>query len=79
MSTPFSLLNDFDGVIELAASPAEFAEALRRALSDTSPQRIQERIAMAKANAWPKRAEEFEAVINQVQAAKSVSLAPTTH
>ena len=79
VSTPFSLLNDFDGVIELAASPAEFAEALRRALSDTSPQRIQARIAMAKANAWPKRAEEFEAVINQVQVTKSANLAPTTH
>lgn len=79
VSTPFSLLNDFDGVIELATSPAEFAQALRRALNDTSPQRISERIAMAKANAWPKRAEEFDAVISQVQAAKSVSLAPTTH
>lgn len=79
VSTPFSLLTDFDGVIELAASPAEFAQALRRALSDTSLQRVDERVAMAKANSWPKRAEEFEAVVNQVRAARPVHSAPATH
>ena len=69
VSTPFSLLDDFDGVIELADSPAAFAHALRRALTDNSPERVSERIAMAKGNAWEKRAEEFEAVIQQVTGA----------
>ncbi len=66
VSTPFSLLDDFDGVIELADSPASFAQALRRALADISPQRINERIMMAQNNSWAKRAEEFEAVIQKI-------------
>ncbi|MBN8821449.1 MULTISPECIES: glycosyltransferase [unclassified Spirosoma] len=69
VSTPFSLLNDFDDVIELASSPEEFAQALRKALADTAPERVAGRVAMAKANSWAHRAEEFEAVIKQVPAA----------
>ncbi|WP_020598007.1 glycosyltransferase [Spirosoma panaciterrae] len=66
VSTPFSILDDFDGVIELADTPEQFAQAIRRALADTSPQRIQQRVAMAQRNAWPERAREFEAVIQQM-------------
>jgi glycosyltransferase involved in cell wall biosynthesis len=69
VSTPFSILDDFDGVIELADSPASFAQALRRALADISPQRLYERVAMAQNNSWAKRAEEFEAVIQKIPAA----------
>ena len=71
VSTPFSLLDDFAGVVELADSPAAFAQALRRALTDTNPQRVDERMAMAKANSWTKRAGEFETVIRQLPAAWS--------
>ncbi|GAB4045364.1 glycosyltransferase [Spirosoma litoris] len=66
VSTPFSLLDDFDGVIELADSPENFAQALRRALADTSSERVNTRINMAKNNSWSRRAEEFEAIIRQV-------------
>ena len=66
VSTPFSILDDFDGVIELANTPAHFAQALRRALTDNSPERVDERIAMARNNSWARRAEEFEAVIRQI-------------
>ncbi|WP_310587088.1 glycosyltransferase [Tellurirhabdus bombi] len=66
VSTPFSILDDFNEVIELANSPEDFAQALRKALADTSPQRIEQRIEMAKSNSWPKRAEEFEGVIRQI-------------
>ncbi|GAB3992330.1 hypothetical protein GCM10028807_25180 [Spirosoma daeguense] len=66
VSTPFSILDDFDGVVELADNPTDFAKALRHALSDNSPARINERIEMAKANSWGKRAEEFEAVIQKM-------------
>ncbi len=66
VSTPFSILDDFDGVVELADSPVAFAQALRRALADDSSQRLNERVAMAKANSWQRRAEEFEAVIQQI-------------
>lgn len=69
VSTPFSILDDFTNVLQLAATPADFADALRRALSDTAPQRIDERVEMAKNNSWEKRAEEFEAVIRQTPAA----------
>lgn len=69
VSTPFSLLDDFDGVIELADNPVDFALAIRRALADNSAQRIDGRICMAKGNSWEKRAEEFEAVIQQVHTA----------
>lgn len=67
VSTPFSILNDFDGVVELADSPEQFEQALRRALADDSPERVCERVAMAKANSWANRAEEFEAVIRRIQ------------
>lgn len=66
VSTPFSILDDFNGVIDLADSPARFAQALRRALADNSPERVNERVAMARNNSWAKRAEEFENVIRQM-------------
>lgn len=69
VSTPFSLLDEFTGVVELAASPEDFAQALRKALADDTPERVQARIAMAKNNSWARRAEEFEAVIQKVPAA----------
>lgn len=66
VSTPFSILDDFGTIIELADTPEAFASALRHALSDTSEERIQQRVAMAQANSWEQRAHEFEAVIQQV-------------
>lgn len=69
VSTPFSLLGDFDGVIQLASTPDQFAQALRNALEDSSPARIEERISMAKSNSWERRAEEFEAVIRHMELA----------
>jgi glycosyltransferase involved in cell wall biosynthesis len=65
VSTPFSLLDDFDGIIELANNPADFVAALRRALTDESQARFMERITTARLNSWEKRAEEFEAVMGQ--------------
>jgi glycosyltransferase involved in cell wall biosynthesis len=66
VSTPFSILDDFDGVVDMAGSPVAFEQALRRALADTSAPRVNERVVMARANSWKKRAEEFEAVIEQL-------------
>ncbi len=63
VSTPFSILDDFAGVIEIARTPQLFAEALRRALADTDAQRVQQRVDMAQANSWKQRANEFESVI----------------
>ncbi|WP_128547084.1 glycosyltransferase [Larkinella soli] len=71
VSTPFSILDDFNGVIELAGTPEEFAQALRRGLSDNTPFRIRKRVEMAQGNTWAKRAEEFEAVLRRIPAAWS--------
>lgn len=66
VSTPFSILDDFEGIIELADTPDRFAQALRRAMADTDDQRVQQRVDMAHNNSWERRACEFEAVIQQV-------------
>lgn len=66
VSTNFSILDDFDGVIERADQPDDFVAALRRALVDNSSARVTERIQMARNNTWAKRAEEFERVISQI-------------
>jgi len=64
VSTPFAILDDFEGVVELAKEPEEFAQALQRALADDTPQRREQRVAMAKNNSWEQRAREFEDVID---------------
>lgn len=69
VSTPFSLLDDFNGVVELADTPDKFSQALRSALADTSAQRIENRIAMARNNSWEKRAVEFEDIIQKIPTA----------
>ena len=66
VSTPFSILDDFAGIVAMADTPETFANALRHALTDNAPDRIQARISMARANSWACRAEEFEAVFNQL-------------
>ncbi len=67
VTTPFSLLDDFAGIIDLAESPTAFVAALYNALADTSAERIAQRVAMARNNSWFRRSEEFEAVIDQME------------
>ncbi|MBO0950257.1 glycosyltransferase [Fibrella forsythiae] len=69
VSTPFSILNDFAGIIELADTPDAFADALRHALTDNAPDRIQARVDMARANSWAHRADEFEAIFEKLAVA----------
>ena len=69
VSTPFSLLDDFSGIIHLADSPVAFAAALRLALADNKPERVAQRVAMARANSWAKRSEEFDHVLGQMNLA----------
>lgn len=66
VATPFSVLDDFDGVIEVANTPERFALALRQALADTDPVRITARIDVARRNTWAHRAAEFEEVLEQL-------------
>ncbi len=73
VSTRFSILDDFESIVALANGPEAFAAALRHALTDHAPARVQARISMARANAWAHRAEEFEAVFEAILGTK-----PTT-
>ncbi|AUD00510.1 glycosyltransferase [Spirosoma pollinicola] len=66
VATPFSILDDFTGIIEIARTPQLFAEALQRALVDTDAPRVQQRVDMAQANSWKHRAKEFESVIQSL-------------
>lgn len=68
VSTPFSLLDEFRDIVELADTPENFAQALRRALADTSAERVKQRVELARANSWKKRADEFEAILEQLSA-----------
>ncbi|WP_375443417.1 glycosyltransferase [uncultured Fibrella sp.] len=66
VSTPFSILDEFTGIVELADTPEAFAKALRHALADQAPAQIQARVEMARGNSWAHRAKEFEAVFAQL-------------
>lgn len=66
VSTPFSILDDFAGIVDLADTPEAFAAALRHALTDQAPERIQARVDMAQANSWAHRADEFETVFESL-------------
>jgi glycosyltransferase involved in cell wall biosynthesis len=63
VATRFSLLTDFDGIIEVADTPPKFVLALRRALADHSETRINARINVARQNSWAHRAVEFEKLV----------------
>lgn len=66
VSTPFAPLDEFAGIVALADSPEAFARALRHALDDHSPHRVQARIDLARANAWANRAVAFETVFSAI-------------
>ena len=65
VATEFSLLSDFEGLIRLANTPEQFAQALRDALNEDEPALTQRRIQAAEANSWAHRAEEFDRVIQK--------------
>ena len=73
VSTSFSILDDFAGIIELADTPEAFANALRRALTDDSPAQVEKRIETARTNTWAKRAEEFEVVMHSLHKPAAVT------
>ncbi|MBD2756227.1 glycosyltransferase [Spirosoma validum] len=65
VSTEFSMLDDFTGVVRLANTPEQFAEGLQAALNENDPDLTKRRIDMAEANSWAHRAQEFEQVIKK--------------
>ena len=71
ISTRFSILDDFEGVINLTNDPTEFVESIRSVITSVSPDRIEQFVRTAEANSWEHRALEFEEVIRQVNRAKT--------
>lgn len=65
VSTEFSMLGDFMGVVRLANTPEQFADALQAALNENDPLLTKRRIDMAEANSWSRRAQEFGQVIQE--------------
>ncbi|WP_461049444.1 glycosyltransferase [Spirosoma arcticum] len=70
ISTRFSILTDFDGLIELTNDPAQFVAGIRAASTAVSPDRIEQFTRTAETNSWVRRALEFEEVIQQVLQSK---------
>ena len=73
ISTRFSILDDFEGVVELTNDPAQFVAGIRAAITAVSPDRVEQFIRTAETNSWECRASEFEEVIRQVLHSKSES------
>ncbi len=71
VSTPFSILDDFENAIAIAATPEAFQESLVQRMAEDTPEKQRQQVTLAQANSWERRAEEFEAVFDQVQAVKS--------
>jgi glycosyltransferase involved in cell wall biosynthesis len=63
-------LKDFDGVIRVAETPAQWLDAIREAVADRDPVRAQERIDVAHANRLEERVKLIEAAIEQKLAEK---------
>ncbi|MCX6217310.1 glycosyltransferase [Spirosoma sp.] len=70
VSTRFSILDDFDEVVDFVNEPAAFVEALKKSLAGVSDERVEEFIETAASNSWVHRAEEFEDIMQQVFNAK---------
>ncbi|WP_266365939.1 glycosyltransferase [Tellurirhabdus rosea] len=66
VSTLFSDLSDFAGVVALADSPEDFCEALKGALADTRPEEARKRSAFARTNSWEERGKRLEQILGEV-------------
>jgi glycosyltransferase involved in cell wall biosynthesis len=56
VSTPFSELDYYDGVIERAQGAAQFAEAIRKVIAEDSPERVEARRRRVADITWDSRA-----------------------
>lgn len=64
--TNFAPLPEFNGVVQIATTPILFLQAIREAITDTSPEQRAKRIAIAKTNSWQNRAEAFSKIIENL-------------
>jgi len=52
-------------LVQVASDPAQFADAIRRALNDSSPDEVQRRVRAAHQNGWHTRVAEMNALIDE--------------
>ncbi len=55
----------FQEVVYFADSAADFVQGIARALEEDSPERVQQRVAVAQENTWDRRVEQISALVDQ--------------
>ncbi len=65
VTTPFDELAAYDGLVRIAAEPAAFAEAIRRALEDNSPAAIAARRDFVRPHTWYNKASDILTALHQ--------------
>lgn len=66
--TPFADLREFTGLVHVADGAEAFGGAIAQALTDTAPERVAARVALARANNWAGRTAQMESLIMQTLA-----------
>ena len=64
VSTPQPAVLPFSNVISIADNKAEFVQLIEKALTNNSPEKIAERVVVARENSWERRLAEMEVLID---------------
>ena len=65
VSTNFASMKDFEKMIALVDTPDEFVQALHQEFQQDSPAKIEQRIEIARSNAWESRAEQLSDILSK--------------
>ena len=63
VAAPMPCMAETQGLVATAGSPAEWLEAVRRAVADVAPEQVRQRQAFARRNGWQERVERIERLI----------------
>ena len=63
ISTPFTDLSDFEGLIQIASNPVHMVAAIRSAIEEPSPRMCATRQHFASKNTWEERAERLSLIL----------------
>jgi len=70
VSTPIPEVLVYKDVVRIAKGPEEFIRALEKAISENSPEDVQERLRVARENSWEVRIEQMESIIEKALASR---------
>ena len=70
VSTPIPEVLVYKDVVSIARGPEEFIRALEKAISENSPEDVQERLRVARENSWEVRIEQMESIIEKALASR---------